>query len=86
MVPIRGGETPQRNRVGIVRPNGLHQDFPPPRSLPPREGENLHAKRAAGKYRSDSDAGSPPGMGTIMIRFVGLLVVAVAVLALVWSR
>jgi hypothetical protein len=25
-------------------------------------------------------------MGTIMIRFVGLLIVAVAVLALVWSR
>jgi hypothetical protein len=29
---------------------------------------------------------SPPGMGTIMIRFVGLLVLAVVVLALVWSR
>jgi hypothetical protein len=29
---------------------------------------------------------SPPRMGTIMIRFVGLLVVAVALLALVWSR
>jgi hypothetical protein len=29
---------------------------------------------------------SPPGMGTIMIRFVGLLVVAVVVLALAWSR
>jgi hypothetical protein len=29
---------------------------------------------------------SPPSMGTIMIRFVGLLVVAVVVLALVWSR
>jgi hypothetical protein len=28
----------------------------------------------------------PPRMGTIMIRFVGLLVVAVAVLALIWSR
>jgi hypothetical protein len=28
----------------------------------------------------------PPRMGTIMIRFVGLLVVAVVVLALVWSR
>jgi hypothetical protein len=28
----------------------------------------------------------PPGMGTIMIRFVGLLVVAVVVLALAWSR
>jgi hypothetical protein len=27
-----------------------------------------------------------PGMGTIMIRFVGLLVVAVVVLALIWSR
>jgi len=25
-------------------------------------------------------------MGTIMIRFVGLLVVAVVVLALIWSR
>jgi hypothetical protein len=30
--------------------------------------------------------GAPPRMGTIMIRFVGLLVVAVVVLALVWSR
>jgi hypothetical protein len=30
--------------------------------------------------------GSPPRMATIMIRFVGLLVVAVVVLALVWSR
>jgi hypothetical protein len=29
---------------------------------------------------------SPPSMGTIMIRFVGLLVVAVVLLALVWSR
>jgi hypothetical protein len=28
----------------------------------------------------------PPRMGTIMIRFVGLLVAAVVVLALVWSR
>jgi hypothetical protein len=28
----------------------------------------------------------PPRMGTIMIRFVGLLVVAVVALALVWSR
>jgi hypothetical protein len=29
---------------------------------------------------------SPPGMGTIMIRFIGLLMLAVVVLALVWSR
>jgi hypothetical protein len=29
---------------------------------------------------------SPPGMGIIMIRFVGLLVVAVVALALAWSR
>jgi hypothetical protein len=29
---------------------------------------------------------STPGMGIIMIRFVGLLFVAVVVLALVWSR
>jgi hypothetical protein len=29
---------------------------------------------------------APPRMGTIMIRFVGLLVVAVVVLALIWSR
>ena len=29
---------------------------------------------------------SPPRMGTIMIRFVGLLLVAVVVLALIWSR
>ena len=29
---------------------------------------------------------SPPRMGTIMIRFVGLLIVAIAVLALIWSR
>jgi hypothetical protein len=29
---------------------------------------------------------SPPGMGIIMIRFVGLLLVAVVVLALAWSR
>jgi hypothetical protein len=29
---------------------------------------------------------SSPGMGTIMIRFVGLLVLAVVVLALLWSR
>ncbi len=28
----------------------------------------------------------PPRMGTIMIRFVGLLVFAVVVLALIWSR
>ena len=29
---------------------------------------------------------SPHQMGTIMIRFVGLLVLAVVVLALAWSR
>jgi hypothetical protein len=29
---------------------------------------------------------APPGMGTIMIRFVGLLLVAVVILALAWSR
>jgi hypothetical protein len=29
---------------------------------------------------------SPPRMGTIMIRFVGLLAVAVVLLALAWSR
>ena len=29
---------------------------------------------------------SSPGMGAITIRFVGLLLVAVVVLALVWSR
>jgi hypothetical protein len=29
---------------------------------------------------------SPPGMGTIMIRFVGLLLAAVVALALAWSR
>ena len=29
---------------------------------------------------------APPRMGTIMIRFVGLLTVAVVVLALIWSR
>jgi len=28
----------------------------------------------------------PPKMGTIMIRFVGLLLAAVVVLALIWSR
>jgi hypothetical protein len=29
---------------------------------------------------------SPPRMGTIMIRFVGLLIVATLALALAWSR
>jgi hypothetical protein len=29
---------------------------------------------------------SPPGLGSIVIRFVGLLAVAVVVLALAWSR
>jgi hypothetical protein len=29
---------------------------------------------------------APPGMGTIMVRFVGLLVVAVVVMVLVWNR
>ncbi|HEV3501564.1 MAG TPA: hypothetical protein VGZ92_14685 [Bradyrhizobium sp.] len=29
---------------------------------------------------------SPHGMGTLMIRFVGLLLVAVVALALAWSR
>jgi hypothetical protein len=29
---------------------------------------------------------TPPGMGTIMIRFIVLLTVAVTVLALAWSR
>jgi hypothetical protein len=29
---------------------------------------------------------SPPRMGTIMIRFVGLLIVAVVIMAMAWSR
>ena len=29
---------------------------------------------------------SPPGMGILLIRFIGLLAVAVVVLALLWSR
>jgi len=29
---------------------------------------------------------SPHGMGTIMIRFVGLLIAAVVVMVLIWSR
>ena len=29
---------------------------------------------------------SPPGLGSIVIRFVGLLAVAVVVMALAWSR
>jgi hypothetical protein len=29
---------------------------------------------------------SPPGLGSLVIRFVGLLAVAVVVLALAWSR
>ena len=29
---------------------------------------------------------APPRMGTIMIRFVGLLALAVVILALAWSR
>jgi hypothetical protein len=29
---------------------------------------------------------SPPGMGILLIRFFGLLAVAVAVLALLWGR
>jgi hypothetical protein len=29
---------------------------------------------------------SPHGVGTLTIRFVGLLVAAIAVLALIWSR
>ena len=29
---------------------------------------------------------SPHGMGTLLIRFVGLLLAAVVVLALIWSR
>jgi hypothetical protein len=29
---------------------------------------------------------SPHRMGTIMVRFVGLLVAAIVVLALIWSR
>lgn len=29
---------------------------------------------------------APPGMGVILIRFVGLLALAVVVLALLWSR
>jgi len=29
---------------------------------------------------------SPHGVGTLMIRFVGLLIAAIAVMALIWSR
>ena len=29
---------------------------------------------------------SPPRMGTIMLRFVGLLAIAIAALAFAWSR
>jgi hypothetical protein len=30
--------------------------------------------------------GAPPRMGTLMIRFVGLLIATVVLLALIWSR
>ncbi len=50
-------------------------------------GVMLHEERSAGQYRSHPVAErSAARMGTIMIRFVGLLVVAVVVLALIWSR
>jgi hypothetical protein len=29
---------------------------------------------------------SPPPVGTIMMRFIGLLIVVIAILALIWSR
>jgi len=29
---------------------------------------------------------SPPGFGTIMIRFIGLLIAAVGLMALIWTR
>jgi hypothetical protein len=52
----------------------------------PRCGTDPDEKRSAGQYRSHPLRSVPPRMGTIMIRFVGLLAVAVVVLALIWSR
>jgi hypothetical protein len=43
--------------------------------------ESIQATRAIRFVRT-----SPHGIGTITLRFVGLLVVAVVILALAWSR
>jgi hypothetical protein len=49
-------------------------------------GTKFHEKHRSDRTDPIAVAAPPPGMGTIMIRFVGLLVVAVVVLALAWSR
>jgi hypothetical protein len=54
-------------------------------------GKSLRGKFFMKSVRPDSTdpiplRGSPRGMGTLMIRFVGLLFVAVVALALAWSR
>jgi hypothetical protein len=50
------------------------------------QGENLHESVWPDNTDPVPLRNSPPGMGTVMIRFVGLLIVAVAVQALAWSR
>jgi hypothetical protein len=54
-------------------------------------GKSLRGKFFMKSVRPDNTdpfplRGSPRGMGTLVIRFVGLLFVAVLALALAWSR
>ena len=60
-------------------------------SRPPDTGANLWGNIRMASIRPDNTdpiplRASPHRMGTIMIRFVGLLFLAVAVLALLYSR
>jgi hypothetical protein len=49
-------------------------------------GKSLDEKHSDRHERPIPLRTSPHGIGTITIRFVGLLVVAVVILALAWSR
>jgi hypothetical protein len=70
------------NVSGLSRGQHGHHHAAAPRV----SGADLHEGHSAGHHRSDSVAELAARMGTIMIRFVGLLFLAVMVLALVWSR
>jgi hypothetical protein len=48
-----------------------------------QSGKHLHEERSARQERSDFSA---KNMGSIILRFVGLLLAAILALALIWSR
>jgi hypothetical protein len=74
-----------RPRLNFIHPARDQECTPPQRAVHRRGNQTVKIVKP-----NNTDPiplrTSPPNMGTIMVRFVALLLVAVAVLALLWSR